>query len=237
MKRLARRAAGRAERPRQATGKEARTLGTSKDESNSQARAQMQSYIRRLLGSSKSTSGQVATSSAKLSLPKSSSSGAITATPPALPKQLEAIAYTKTPTKASSGSSTGNIWLISPIASTVKSIFDLFSGGSSSSQSTRYRAKSRAPFRLVESISPETESGTNRLNESAAALTGVTSQSRSNGSGTSNPTASVGGINVSGNLGSSAQMNNREELVTALRRGLVESRGITDVLTEFQDGL
>jgi hypothetical protein len=152
-----------------------------------------------------------------------------------LPRQLEATAYTKTTTKSSSsgGSGAGNIWLISPLASTVKSLFDLFSGGSSSSQTTRYRAKSRVPFHLVESISPETGNGANSLNESAAALTGITSQMRL--SGTAGSTA--GGAGALGVGGSSFLMNNRQELVTALRRGLSESRGIADVLTEFQDGL
>jgi hypothetical protein len=32
-------------------------------------------------------------------------------------------------------------------------------------------------------------------------------------------------------------MNDRQGLVAALRRGLSESRGISDVLNEFQDGL
>ena len=32
-------------------------------------------------------------------------------------------------------------------------------------------------------------------------------------------------------------MNDRQSLVSALRRSLSESRGISDVLNEFQDGL
>lgn len=199
-----------------------------------QARTQVQTYIRRLLGSGTQPGGNSGTRSASISLPKSSSGSGSSGTPHALPRQLEATAYTKTTTKSSSsgGSGAGNIWLISPLASTVKSLFDLFSGGSSSSQTTRYRTKSRAPFHLVESISPETGSGTNSLNESAAALTGITSQMRL--SDTAGSTA--GGAGASGG-GSSFLMNNRQELVTALRRGLSESRGIADVLTEFQDGL
>lgn len=201
-------------------------MGTSKSD-NTQARTQVQTYIRRLLGSGTQSSGNSGTRSASISLPKSSSGSGSSGTPHALPRQLEATAYTKTTTKSSSssGSGAGNIWLISPLASTVKSLFDLFSGGSSSSQTTRYKAKSRVPFHLVESISPETGSGANSLNESAAALTGVTSQAQSSASGTS----------MTGS--SSLLMNNRQELVTALRRGLSESRGIADVLTEFQDGL
>jgi hypothetical protein len=54
-------------------------------------------------------------------------------------------------------------------------------------------------------------------------------------SGTAGSTA--GGAGALGVGGSSFLMNNRQELVTALRRGLSESRGIADVLTEFQDGL
>jgi hypothetical protein len=207
-------------------------LGTSKDETNKQARAQVQSYIRRLLGSGRQSSGNAGTSSAAISLPKSSGASKSSGTPHTLPRQLEATPYTRTSTRASSGgrSGVGNLWLISPIASTVKSLFNLFGGGSSSSQSTRYKTRSRVPFHLVESIAPETGSGTNSLNESAAGLTGITSQSLSSGSGTS----PLGGTD---NGGFSMLMNNRQELVTALRRGLSESRGIADVLTEFQDGL
>ena len=209
-------------------------MGTSKSD-NKQARAQVQTYLRRLLGSGRQSSANAGMSGAAISLPKSSGAGSSSGTPHTLPRQLEATAYTRTSTRASSGSgsSGSNLWLISPIASTVKSLFDLFSGGSSGSQSTRYRSKSRVPFHLVESISPEVGSGTNSLNESAAALTGVTSQSRSSESTSS----FAGAASASSNGGSNSLMNNRQELVTALRRGLSESRGITDVLTEFQDGL
>jgi hypothetical protein len=101
----------------------------------------------------------------------------------------------------------------------------MFSGGSSTSQSTRYRTTSRQPFRIVESISPEAGSGTQNLNESAAALTGVTSHSSTGISTTA----------LSG--GTMSQFEDRQALVAALRRSLSESRGIADVLTEFQDGL
>jgi hypothetical protein len=201
-------------------------LGTSKSD-NKQAREQVQTYIRQLLGSGSQSSGTAGTRSASISLPKSSSGSSSSATPHALPRQLEATVSIRTSTKSSSGggSGAGSLWLISPIASTVKSLLDLFGGGSSNTQTTRYRTKSRVPFNLVESISPETGGGTNSLNESAAALTGVTSQARPSGSGSS----------IAG--GSGLLMNNRQELVTALRRSLSESRGIGDVLTEFQDGL
>lgn len=101
----------------------------------------------------------------------------------------------------------------------------------------KYRSRSRAPFQIVESISPETGSGANSLNESAAALTGVTSGSWPGGGGTSDSIAFAGGVSRSSSDGANALMNNRQALVTALRRGLGESRGIADVLSEFQDGL
>jgi hypothetical protein len=101
----------------------------------------------------------------------------------------------------------------------------MFGRGSSTSQSTRYRTSSRQPFRIVESISPEAGIGTQNLNESAAALTGATSHSST---GISTTTLSGGTM---------SQFEDRQALVAALRRSLSESRGIADVLTEFQDGL
>ena len=194
---------------------------------------QMRAYVRRLLGSS----GQRGTSSAKLALPKSYSAGKISETPHTLSRQLEAMAYSTTSKRAAngSGSSVGNAWLISPLAGTVKSLFNLFSGGTPGSQSTRYRSRSRAPFQIVESISPEMGSGSKSLNESAAALAGVTSGLRLNGTG--GAMARAGGISTSRSDGANSSTNSRLALVTALRRGLSESRGIADVLSEFQDGL
>jgi hypothetical protein len=93
------------------------------------------------------------------------------------------------------------------------------------------------PFQIVEGISMHTGGGPKSLNESAAALSGITSQPWAGGSQVSSSTAAVaGGITLSGD-GSGYLMNDRRALVTALRRGLSESRGIADVLTEFQDGL
>lgn len=218
---------------------EARTLGTSKEDSNKQARAQVQAYVRKLLGSSGQIGGQGMTGGSKLALPRNSSVGRTGETPRTLSRQLEAMAYTKSSKNSSTTgkSSAGNAWLISPIASTVKSIFDLFGGGSSSSQSTRYRTKSRTPFHIVESVSPESGSGAKSVNESAAGLTGVTSGLWSNGSATSTSSSLAGVLGISGTEGSGSMMNNRQLLVAALRRGLSESRGIADVLNEFQDGL
>ena len=202
-------------------------MGTNKGTSSTRARTQVEDYVRKLLGSNRQASGWVGTSSAKLSLPRGSSTGKAVETPHTLPRQLEATTYARSSQKASSSdsSSFGDAWSISPIASTVMSIISMFSGGSSASQSTRYRTTSRQPFRIVESISPETGNGTHNLNESAAALTGVTSHSSTGISTTA----------LSG--GTMSQFEDRQALVAALRRSLSESRGIADVLTEFQDGL
>ncbi len=214
-------------------------MATNKDESNTEASARVRAYVRRLLGLSGQSSGQRGTSSTKLPLPKSYSAGRISETPRTLSRQLEAMAYTSTSKRASnsSGSGAGNAWLIAPLAGTVKSLFSLFSGDTSSSQSTRYRSRSRAPFQIVESISPESGNGTQSLNESAAALTGVTSGFQSSGSEAAGSVARAGGIGTSRSDSANSPMNNRLALVTALRRGLSESRGIADVLSEFQDGL
>lgn len=203
-------------------------MGSSKKEINTHGRAQVRAYVRRLLGSSGQSSGQGGTGGARLSIRKTAGTAGISQAPHTLPRQLEATAYTRTSKNrpSSGGSSVGNAWLISPIASTVKSLFNLFGGGTSSSTTTGYRTKSRTPFHIVESISPESWSGVRGLNESAAALTGVTS---------SITAAEV--ADAPGGIASSALMNNRQELITALRRGLSESQGIADVLNEFQDGL
>lgn|GEM_PF-2179665 len=200
-------------------------MGTNKETSTSRSRAQVQSYIRRLAGTNAQSSGGTKISGTSIGLPKGTSTSKSTSTPHSLPRQLEATAYTKTSTKSSgsSGSVLGNLWLISPLASSVKSLFNLFGGGSSSSQTIRYRSKNRTPFQLVESVSPETGGGTSTLNESAAGLTGVTN----------NVTASNGASSTS----SGYLVRNPQDLVDALRRGLNESRGITDVLNEFEDGL
>jgi len=214
-------------------------VGTSKGTSSTRARTQIEAYVRRLLGSNRQASGWGGTSGTKISLPKVAGSGNAIATPHALPRQLEATAYTKSSQKTSSSgsSSFGNAWLISPIASTVNSILNFFGGGSSTSQSTRYRTSSRQTFRIVESISPETGSGTQNLNESAAAVTGVTSLSSTGGGASLNTPNStrIGTTAQSG--GTMSRLEDREALVTALRRSLGDSRGIADVLSEFQDGL
>lgn len=214
-------------------------MGTNKGMSSGRARTQVETYVHRLLGSNRQASGWMGTSGTKLSLPKGRTTGSVAGSPHTLPRQVEATAYTKSSQKASSGSgsSFGNAWLISPVASTVKSILNLFGGGNSTAQSTRYRTSSRQTFRIVESISPEGGSGTRNLNESAAALTGVTSHT-STSEGVS-PTAlkskAVSTTTLSG--GTMSQFENRQALVASLRRSLSESRGITDVLNEFQDGL
>lgn len=129
----------------------------------------------------------------------------------------------------------GSAWLISPLASTVKSIFNLFSGSSANSQTTRYRASTRAPFNITEGISPETGSGLITLNESAAGLTGAA------GFSATIPTSASGALSGSAltmtSSNSRLSVNDRQALVSALRRSLSESRGISDVLTEFEDGL
>jgi hypothetical protein len=216
-------------------------VGTSKGPNNTQARTQVQAYLRRLMGSNRQAGGWAGTGSVKPSLPKGSSAGGAGETPHTLPRQLEATAYTKTAKQASSSSGSsfgiGNAWLISPIASTVKSILNLFGVGSSTNQSTGYRSSSRGTFRIVEGISPNTGSGAHSLNESAAGLTGIVSSSLTSGGAalslltlktTTAATLSGGGM---------SQFEGRQVLVTALRRSLSESRGIADVLSEFQDGL
>lgn len=214
-------------------------MGTNKGTSSTKARTQVEAYVRKLLGSNRQSSGWGSTSSTKMSLPRGASTGSAVQTPKALPRQLEATAYTKSSQRtASSGSSSfGNAWLISPIASTIKSILNLFGEGSSTSQSTRYRTTSRQPFRIVESISPETGSGTQSLNENAAALTGVTSPPTTGGGASSNTLNSTGISTTAPSGGTMSRFEDRQALVTALRRSLGESRGIADVLNEFQDGL
>ena len=214
-------------------------MRTSKGMNSAQTRTQVQAYVRRLLGPNQQAGGRGGMSSIKLSLPKGSSTGRAGDTPHTLPRQLAATAYTKSSKQSSnSGSSSiGNAWLISPIASTVKSILSLFGGGDTTTQSTRYRSASRQTFRIVESISPETGSGTQQLNESAAALTGVVSRSSTGGDASMNSLSLAGVTSASRSGGGMSQFEDRQALVTALRRGLSESRGISDVLSEFQDGL
>lgn len=215
-------------------------MGTSKGMNDAQARTQVQAYVRRLMGSNRQAGEWGGMGSIKLSLPKGSSTGRAGETPHSLPRQLSATAYTKSSKTASNsggGSSIGNAWLISPIASTVKSILSLFGGGSSTTQSARFRSASRQTFRIVESISPETGTGAQRLNESAAALTGVVSRSLTGGEASMNSLTLAGVTTASRNGGGMSQFEDRQALVTALRRGLSESRGISDVLSEFQDGL
>jgi hypothetical protein len=127
--------------------------------------------------------------------------------------------------------------LISPIASTVKSILNLFGVGSPTTQSTRYRTSSRQTFRIVEGISPATGSGAQLVNESAAGLTGIVRRSSTGGGAAASSLTSTntGAATLSG--GGMSQFEDRHALVTALRRSLSESRGIADVLNEFQDGL
>lgn len=214
------------------------TVGTSKRIINAQARAEVQAYVRKLLGSNRQAGEWGGEASIKLSLPKASSTGRAGETPHSLPRQLAATAYTKSSkTSSKSGSnSIGNAWLISPIASTVKSILSLFGGGSSTTQSTKYRTSSRQTFRIVEGISPETGSGTQRLNESATGLTGVVSRP-STGEVASVNSATWAGLTTTTPGGEVPRFEDRQALVTALRRSLSESRGISDVLSEFQDGL
>ena len=211
-------------------------MATSHQETSRQAGAQVRAYVRRLLGSNEQAGAQRGTSSAKLPLPRGASTSRISETPHALSRQLDATSYTTTSKKSGGGGSgIGNIWTISPLASTVKSLFNLFSGGASSSQSTRYRTRSRAPFHIVESVSPESGSGVKSLNESAAGLTGVMSSLGTGGAGSGN-NAGAGAISSRG-VGSGLSTNERLALVTAMRRSLNESQGFTDVLSEFQDGL
>ena len=214
-------------------------MRTNKKTSSTQARTQVEAYVRRLLGSNRQNGGWAGTNSTKGSLPKGSNAGNPVATPHALPRQLEARAYAKSSQKTSnSGNSIfGNAWLVSPVASTVKSILNLFGGGNSTSQSTRYRTTSRQTFRIVESISPDAGSGARGLNESAAALTGVTSHSPAGGGAALSTLNSTGISTAALSGGMMSQFEDRQALVTALRRSLSESRGIADVLNEFQDGL
>ena len=214
-------------------------MGTNKGLNSAQARTNVQAYIRRLLGSNRQTSGIGSADGMKTSLPKGNGTGGIGGTPHSLPRQLEATAYTKTTNTASksSGSGFGNAWLISPIASTVKSILDLFGGGSSTQQTTRYRTTSRQTFNVVESISPETGSGTQQINESAASITGVVRNSTASAGSASGSPISTSGASAASTSRTLLRADGRHELVSALRRSLSESRGISDVLNEFQDGL
>jgi len=210
-------------------------MKTSKGMNNARARTQVQSYVRGLLGARPLSSAW----GSKQSLPKGSSAGITGGTAGSLPRQLEATAYTKSSKKptAGGGNGIGNAWLLSPFASTVKSILGLLGGGGSNAQSTTFRSTSRQTFRIVEGISQEKGSGARRLNESAAALTGVVSRSLAGGEmPMSSPTLEKNGAThpIRGGM---SQFEDRQELVTALRRGLSESRGISDVLNEYQDGL
>jgi hypothetical protein len=214
-------------------------VGMSKRTSSTRARTQVEAYVRRLLGLDRQANGWAEANSTSMSLPKGTGSGNAGATPRTLPKQLEATAYSRSSQKASSSSSSnfGNAWLVSPIAGTVKSILSLFGGGSSTVPSTRYRTTSRQTFRIVESISPEVGSGARNLNESAAELTGVTSHSSAGGVAALSTLNSTRSTNAGLSGGTMSQFEDRQALVTALRRSLSESRGIADVLSEFQDGL
>lgn len=214
-------------------------MGTSKGLNSTQARTQVQAYVRKLLGSKRQEGGWVAASTSKLSLPKGTSTSRIAEAPHALPTQLEATAYSRTAKSESSANSSvaGNAWLISPIATTVKSILSLFSGGSSNNQTTKYRTGSRQTFEIVESISPETGARPQSVNESSAGLNGVTSHAVTAGNALADSLSAKGGATASRGSGGTSSLEDRQALVTALRRSLSESRGIADVLNEFQDGL
>lgn len=214
-------------------------MATSKESNSSQARTQVQAYVRKLLGSKRQAGGWGAASTSKLSLPKSTSTSRIAETPHSLPRQLGATAYSSTAKSESSGSSSvaGNAWLISPIATTVNSILSLFGGGSSSNQTTRYRTGSRETFEIVESISSQTGTRPQSINESAAGLTGVTSGVLATGSTSADSLPAKESTAASRGSGVTSSLENRQVLVAALRRSLSESRGIADVLNEFQDGL
>ncbi len=210
-------------------------MGTNRNTNEARARTQIQAYVRGLLGSN--SKGSWRTASIKLLLPKGSGSG-VGGTSQSLPRQLEATAYTKSvknPAADSSGSRYS--WLLPPIVSTVKSILGLFGGGNSTTQSTRFRSSSRRTFRTVESISPETGSGGQDLNESAAGLSGVVSHAIMGLAAVGKTPGSGATITASAGNGRTMHFEDRQSLVTALRRGLSESRGIADVLNEFQDGL
>lgn len=213
-------------------------MGTDKNTNNARARTQVRAYVRGLLGASSKGSGW-GTASSKPPLPKSASSSGAGGIPHSLPRQLEATAYTKSVKKPATGSSAGSgyTWLLPPIVSTVKSILSLFGGGNSTTQSTRFRTSSRQTFHTVESISPETGGGAQGLNESAAGLRGVVSHEVAGGAAVAKPPGAAGTSLSSKGSARTQEFDDRQALVTALRRGLSESRGISDVLNEFQDGL
>jgi hypothetical protein len=213
-------------------------MGTNKDTNKTQGRTLVQAYVRRLFGSNRQASGWAGMYSTKLSLPKWSNSGVVGTAPHLLPRQLQATAYTA-PSRRSqtSGSGVGNVWFVSPIASTVKSILSFFVGDSSTAQSTRYRSSGRKTFAMVESISPEQGSGPRPLNETAAGLTGVVAGSWSGGDAPQNSPNVTGATATVPMSGAMTQFEDRQAMLTALRRGMSESRGIADVLSEFQDGL
>jgi hypothetical protein len=68
-------------------------------------------------------------------------------------------------------------------------------------------------------------------------LNGVTNGVLAPGSALANSLPARGSTVAARSGGVASSLENRQALVAALRRSLSESRGIADVLNEFQDGL
>ena len=190
-----------------------------------QATRWMSSFLRRLLGTtSLRTAGGV--TMAKTPLPKLSTTGtkAVTdTTPRAMPRQLSSESYTA---RAGASGSSGNGWtaleneLTPPIVGLAEWIGGLFTG--SASTKIRYREQVRAPFHLVEAISPETQAAIAPLNEAASGLNRVA------------PSASGG---TAANSLSRTLMTDRQAVMSAVRRSVGEAGAIRNALNEYQDGL
>ena len=196
------------------------------------------SYVRKLTGRSAGRS-DVGTSpwgasqrkapGVPMALPKLQTPGE-TSAPHALPRQLQASTYRTASRSASRGtSSDGTGWIASPVLSTLRSLFGLFS---SEQSQTRTRVAARPAFRIEESISPVENAGFGSRDREGLSST-------ANGIAGGGSQAPVPGARSSTGFvfhQSSSHLDGRTLLGT-LRRSLNDSRGLADILTEFQDGL
>jgi hypothetical protein len=191
-------------------------MASESDQAARQAASAMSTFLRRLLGASRGSATKRLTST---SVPHGAAIGGTATTqttPRTLPRQLSSESYT-TRTRNGGDSHSGWAALLRPVSGVVGLLSGLFGGGSTTTR-TRYREVARQPFNIVAAISPETHSAIAPLNESAAGLRGVAAPARE--------------TSLSASL-----MNDRQAVVSAVRRSLGESRAITDVLSEYQDGL
>jgi hypothetical protein len=190
-------------------------------DNDGQAARWMSSFLRRLLGTTSARKAGGVTL-AKTPLPKmstTSTKAATDAAPRTMPRQLSSEEYAA---RTGASGSSGSVWsaLEPPILGLAGWIGGLFGG--SSSTKMRYREQVRAPFHLVEAISPETQAAIAPLNEAASGLFGVV------------PSASGG---TTGNSLSRTLMNDRQAVTSAVRRSVGETGAICNVLNEYQDGL